>query len=73
MGLSGGVETTQKQQKTSVHRLRLPLLAPEALWWARAQAIPRVNCGTHQPGAATRVNGSETQLVQNLVSINYGG
>ena len=40
MGLSGGVETKQKQQKTSVHQLRLPLLAPEALWRAQAQAIP---------------------------------
>ena len=40
MGLSGGVETKQEQQKTSVHQLRLPILAPEALWRARAQAIP---------------------------------
>ena len=40
MGLSGGVETKQKQYKTSVHHPRLRLLVLEALWQARAQAIP---------------------------------
>ena len=40
MGLSGGVETKLKRQNTSVHQPRLPLLASEALWRARAQAIP---------------------------------
>ena len=39
MGLSGGMETKQKRQKTSVHHPRLLLLAQEALWRARAQAI----------------------------------
>ena len=34
------METKQKRQKTSVHHPRLPLLAAEALWRARAQAIP---------------------------------
>ena len=39
MGLSGGVETKQKQWKTLIHHPHLPHLAPEALWRARAQAI----------------------------------
>ena len=38
----GWMETKQKQkrQTTSVHHSRLPILAPKALWRARAQAIP---------------------------------
>ena len=40
MGLSGGVETKQKQWKTPIHHPRLLRLALEALWQARAQPIP---------------------------------
>ena len=32
-----------------------------------------VNCGTHQSGAATKVDSAEPRLVQNTVSINCGG
>ena len=72
MGLSRGVETKQKQQKTSVHHPCLPLLAPEALW--RAQVIPlgltvaRTSQG-QQPRSMVRSGG----LVQNTVSISCGG
>ena len=40
MGSSDWVETKQRQKKTSIHHPRLPLLALEGLWRARAQAIP---------------------------------
>ena len=56
------MKTKQKQLKISVHHPRLALLAPEALWRARARAIPlgltvvRTSQGP-QPGLMVRSRG----------------
>ena len=53
MGLSGGVKTINKNSKKPKYTTYVsPLLAPEALWQARVQAIPLgltvVRCSTSQ-------------------------
>ena len=72
--MSDGVETKQKQQKTSVHQLRVSLSSHRKPGGGHEPKLShRVNCRTHQPRAATRVDGAKPQLVQNTISINYGG
>ena len=73
MGLSSGVEAKQKQLRTQypTHVSPPPTGSPVA---GVSLSYPtRVNCGTYQPGASIRVDGAETRLVQNNVSINCGG
>ena len=72
MGLSDRVETKIKRKRPHYTTHVSPSSLRKSVAAASASYPTRVNCGTHQQEAATRVDGAELRLVQNTVGISCG-
>ena len=77
MGSSGGVETKQKQNGSTLQHINRIFPLPHRKLCSGHEPWPalKANRGTHRPGpvAVTRVGGEKPRLVQNAISTNCGG